>query len=640
MAKRKPSSVTPGKSGVKHSIKKSISKGNDKTNVKPKKNIVRAFGEQLLTAPKPQILLKNTPEVGMEVDVQWSDDNTYKAKIVEVEGEECLVHYKGWNIKHDEWLSTKTDTKKRKALGELSNIDINHKSNIGKLNAIKSIEKGIDSTEEGVPSDGSEDNDPEMAGLCEYEKIRLRNIRERQALFEELNITEAKAELSQAFTPSQNKQAPSKRGLASEKRPKEVLPPRKSSRLSGGKVPQIERYIPVVEQFDEVFVSFEDYELKDVYKHSSDVSKLEQTRGFLETVSKLSNCKTSVSFESKPLKSCTDTLKVTEELVAKVVPERIFSLSLHPSSSSLIAAVGDKTGHVGLWDIMDRSSANHGVHLYHPHIKPVNCLSWDLDNRNNLVSTSYDGSSRIFDTEKQASIMLYGEKEFVEDGGWTSFHAQTSLDTFLISKGKTGEIALVDRRVDWRKPASIYQVFDRIHAKTVSVHPVNTNIFVTGNNKGGCFIFDTRTASTSTKLMTPLSELMGHTKSLSSCAFSSTSGDQVVTMSSDDKIRLFDTTTMSKRINPQCQTRHNNQTGRWLTPFRPAWHPLREGMLVTGSMERPRQIEVWNTEGGNLDMVTRLRGEDLGSVCSLVDIHPRMDIVVGGNSSGRVHVFM
>jgi len=63
-------------------------------------------------------------------------------------------------------------------------------------------------------------------------------------------------------------------------------------------------------------------------------------------------------------------------------------------------------------------------------------------------------------------------------------------------------------------------------------------------------------------------------------------------------------------------------------------------MLATGSMERPRQIEVWGTSSGSLDMVAKLRGDELGSVCSLVEIHPSREVVVGGNSSGRVHVFM
>ena len=57
----------------------------------------------------------------------------------------------------------------------------------------------------GLVDDDNSDNDsdkddPEMAGLCEYEKLRLRNVRERQAMYEKLNISGAKSELSQMFT--------------------------------------------------------------------------------------------------------------------------------------------------------------------------------------------------------------------------------------------------------------------------------------------------------------------------------------------------------------------------------------------------------------------------------------------------------
>ena len=51
---------------------------------------------------------------------------------------------------------------------------------MGKLNAIKSIKKDVDASEGVVGSDNSEkgsddDEDPEMAGLCEYEKTRLKS---------------------------------------------------------------------------------------------------------------------------------------------------------------------------------------------------------------------------------------------------------------------------------------------------------------------------------------------------------------------------------------------------------------------------------------------------------------------------------
>merc|ERR1719483_328268 len=521
------------------------------------------------------------------------------------------------------------------------------KTNLGKLKEIKKIKKGIDASEGLLDSDNAEldsnENDPEMVGLCEYEKIRLRNIREREALFNELNISEAKSELSQLLNlTTQNKQGPSKRGIASIKREKEILPPRKSSRLRGGKVPEIERYVSDLETaVEETPILLQSSNIKETFRNSSDPATLTHAQNFLTSLSKATTSKSTISFSGSSLKSATSTLSVSEEQVAKVVPGRIFSLALHPSSNPLVAAVGDKSGHVGLWDILATSSPNNGVHLYQPHTRPVNCLTWDMANTNNLISTSYDGTTRMLDTERQEHTMVYGEKEFLEQGGWTSWHSQVSADTFLISQGKAGTLALVDRRVGWESPATKYKVFDRLHAKTISVHPLQNNIFLTCNNKGGCYIFDTRkTAKSSNELMTPISELLGHTKSLSSCLFSPITGNQVVTISTDDKLRLFNTTHTSKTIAPQCQIRHNNQTGRWLTPLRASWHPTRKGLLVTGSMERPRQIEVWGTSSGSLDMVAKLRGEELGSVCSLVEIHPSRAVVVGGNSSGRVHVFM
>jgi len=250
------------------------------------------------------------------------------------------------------------------------------------------------------------------------------------------------------------------------------------------------------------------------------------------------------------------------------------------------------------------------------------------------MGTSYDGTTRMLDMEKQEHIMIYGEKEFLYDGGWTTCHAQRCPDTFLVSQGTAGTVAMVDRRVCWEKPVSIANLFHRVAPKSLSIHPVQNNYFLVGNNKAGVFIFDIRNASSSatSQLMTPVSELIGHTRSLSSCQFSPVTGNQVVTMGSDDKVMLFNTSTMAKTISPQCKVRHNNQTGRCLTPFRSSWHPTREGMLVTGSMERPRQIEVWGTASGSLDMAARLRGEFLGSVCSLVEIHPTKEVVVGATA--------
>ena len=484
-----------------------------------------------------------------------------------------------------------------------------------------------------------EDYDPRFEGMCEYEKIRLQNILERQAMFDSLEINDAKIDLD-GLTPSRNKHTPSSRGLASEKKPKVILPPRKSARLAGGLVAEIDRFVPLVEEPEEYRIaSLEDLGIQDTFNNADDDDFVVKTKELLSNVGKGSNQKSRISFESS-VEGSLKKLSITDDLVAKVVPDRIFSVKLHPGEDKLLCAVGGKEGHVGLWDIMTRDKRyNDGVHVFQPHSRPINTLSWDWSDTSKLVTTSYDGTSRVLDCEQHTWQMLYGDKEYLEYGGWTSCHAQQSENTFLISQGNTGTVVLVDRRVGWSSPAAQLKCFDRLNPKSLSVHPVQSNLFLTGTNKAGCFIFDIRTA-TEKSLIKPVSELLGHTRSLSSCVFSRVTGDQVATLASDDKLRLYNTSTMKTTITPQCSVKHNNQTGRWLTPLRLAWHPTKEGMLVSGSMMRPRQMEVWSTDGGDLRMSGQLVGDQLGSVTSIVDIHPSRDVVCGGNSSGRCHVFM
>lgn len=45
-------------------------------------------------------------------------------------------------------------------------------------------------------------------------------------------------------------------------------------------------------------------------------------------------------------------MKLTEDRVAKVVKDRVFSLAFHPCSSSLLVAAGDKWGKLGLWNVV------------------------------------------------------------------------------------------------------------------------------------------------------------------------------------------------------------------------------------------------------------------------------------------------
>jgi len=101
-----------------------------------------------------------------------------------------------------------------------------------------------------------EEEDPGMVGLCEYEKIRLRNIRQREALFAELALQEAKEEAREATgVPASGKRSSSRREKVEKVEKDPTEPVRKSLRLAGGKVPEIKRF--TFEQFE-----FLDEELK------------------------------------------------------------------------------------------------------------------------------------------------------------------------------------------------------------------------------------------------------------------------------------------------------------------------------------------------------------------------------------------
>ena len=114
------------------------------------------------------------------------------------------------------------------------------------------------------------------------------------------------------------------------------------------------------------------------------------------------------------LLSQVESLNVEDETnVAKVVPERIYSIAFHPSPHKLIAVAGDKKGHLGLWDVdappsedSDKKNSTNGVHLFRPHSSVISNLEWDNSGRK-LFSSSYDGSMRLFDVEKETFTEIF-----------------------------------------------------------------------------------------------------------------------------------------------------------------------------------------------------------------------------------------
>lgn len=209
-----------------------------------------------------------------------------------------------------------------------------------------------------------------------------------------------------------------------------------------------------------------------------------------------------------------------------------------------------------------------------------------------------------------------------------------SADTLVYSQ-QDGTVAFVDTRTPGTDAEHVYWLHQK-SLRTVSVHPINNHLIVTGSTDCTAKIWDLRNLKSGGKSNKWLDQIV-HSKNVYSAYFSPLTGNHILTTSLDGTLNVVECTDSGK-LGKRKVIKHNNHVGRWLTPFRAVWHPSREDVFVVGSMERPRRIQVYDCEGNILRNLSD--PEVLGSVCSLNVFHPTWNVLVGGNSSGRVHVFM
>ncbi|CAC5358845.1 WD repeat-containing protein 76 [Mytilus coruscus] len=471
-------------------------------------------------------------------------------------------------------------------------------------------------------------------GVSSYEQLRLKNLQDNADFFAKLGITEMKTEIKQSTKPSKTTQLKSK-PVKKEKTKAPPEPRRASLRIAkmdpdGAPLPE--------DYFKQPFEPVEEHPRKpsgplDMAEYlgfnSSDSEHddlLSKMKGcFKCKIEKTTEDKTSFDSYVKNLSK----LKINMERVAKVVPNRVFSLDIHPTNTKLITAAGDKWGFLGIWDVMaGREFQTDGVVVYTPHSRPINCLKFSLHKQNQLYSCSYDGTVRCCDLQKGVFDEIYSTPDEVL---LKSFDFMTA-DTLLVAQ-QDGCIAMVDTRTSRSTAENLYQLHQK-SLRSVSVHPVQDNIFCTSSTDATVCIWDIRKLKEKGKSQS-LDEL-SHDKTINSAYFSPVTGNFILSTSLDDRIRIFNSENLSG-CKKEHSIVHDNHTGRWLTGFRATWHPTREDLFTVGSMSRPRQIDVYGVNGRK---VLAMKDEEyLGSVCSLTVLGRNQDVMVGANSSGKLHVF-
>jgi len=122
---------------------------------------------------------------------------------------------------------------------------------------------------------------------------------------------------------------------------------------------------------------------------------------------------------SKNLRSHLDSLSLDDPdtCVAKVTPDRIYIVACHPSPDTLIVCAGDKKGYLGIWNVdqygapkgdelTTGASATDGVHLFKPFSGAISSMAWN-NSGTTLLASSYDGSVRAFDANKQVFEQVF-----------------------------------------------------------------------------------------------------------------------------------------------------------------------------------------------------------------------------------------
>lgn len=335
-------------------------------------------------------------------------------------------------------------------------------------------------------------------------------------------------------------------------------------------------------------------------------------------------------------------LRVADEDVAKVAEHRCCSVWVHPSESKLIVAAGDKSGNIGLWDVDNTSVGVEGVVKYKYHVGNIARIFSFAAAPSAMHSVSYDGTIRSLDLEKDVFSCSFTAPEGIEDMYYQDACEMASGNSRVLVARSDGYVNLVD----FRRSSKSYAWTCDIESKVQSVQqwPTDENLFLTccAGSVGEISLWDMRKCSNKGSKVKPLVTVTGHTKSINA-AYASPDGKYVISASQDNTLRLWKgwegAKSTASRIKSQHRP-HDNHTGRWLSTFRPVWDLKHPHSFVTGSMSKPRCVEVFTVDdkAQQLTAATVLRSDPLASVCSRNAVHPTLDVIAASNSSGRVHI--
>ena len=329
-------------------------------------------------------------------------------------------------------------------------------------------------------------------------------------------------------------------------------------------------------------------------------------------------------------------LSLVEKDVAKVTKAGTVHLSFMPGTSEVVAA-GDKKGGVGIWRVNaeEKEDSCDGVHVFAPHAQYVSGLVWGERSDGQLVTSSYDGSVRRLDVEKGVFSLVHSDED-------VEFSAMSTSASVLYLGTNNGYLDAVDLRIHPGSNVlhSLHISDKKINTVDVDVNGVAHQLACSGTD---CTVkvFDTRkilkttTKPSASKLTVPL--LVGHhPRACQGAYFAPDGSGRIVSTSFDDTIRVWESRNgKAGELNDTVVIKHDNQTGRWVFPFRAVWS-ADSSCVIVGNMKR--FLDVFDGATGKLicqgsepDLMTAIPSRNC---CS--DDGQR---IAAATASGRIHVY-
>ncbi|KIY00925.1 uncharacterized protein Z520_03591 [Fonsecaea multimorphosa CBS 102226] len=526
----------------------------------------------------------------------------------------------------------------------------------------------------------------EPAEQSDFEKQRLANIAERDALLKKLTQEAQQAGLysNAPSTQQGQKRASRPKGPPAKrvkKEPVDVGPRRTSSRLAG-----LQADSEVAKQKAEVeYEQQKEVERQKRQRVTGDLNFAAEGTNLIGTDVILKGVAKPYerTFDEEDVSGTTDKdLKKLRERMSslalwdrwepnriKITPERIYSMAFHPTTSKPIVFAGDKLGSLGIVDASQQADSNvkeeeaddedvedadpQITHIK-PHTRTISAMHSHPSKPQTLYTSSYDSSIRATDLSKSVAVEVYGPSDREDDEPISGVDMSATDPHTLYFTTLNGAFG----RHDSRQPPSACELFQLSEKKIggFSLHPLLPHYVATASLDRYMRLWDLR------KLTKKLPTLVGeHESRLSVSHAAFNTAGQVATTSYDDTIKIHSfgvgkdakkgtqaLETMSswaagfqmeeEAMKPEVVVRHNNQTGRWTTILKPRWQTYPEDniqKLVVGNMNR--FVDVYAANG---DQLAQLGGEGITAVPAVAVFHPSKDWIAGGTSSGKLCLWM